>query len=191
MKKYIVLVLFAGICFQSSFAQEEDEPIENKGFDKSKLFIGGNFGLSFGDYTVANISPQLGYRFNRWVAAGAGINFLYSSIKYRDNFGNSAYKAAYGVSGLNIFGRVYPIEQILLQVQPEMNYTWGKYKYYNGQPDEKIDGRFVPSLLLGGGAVIPVGVGSFVIMVQFDVLNNQRSPYGNRPIYNFGYNIGL
>lgn len=183
-------MLVAALLSLTSFGQDE-EPSEKTGFDKSKLFFGGNFGLSFGDYTLANVSPQLGYRFNRYLAAGAGVNFIYSSIKYRDFNGNSNFKAAYGVTGLNIFGRVYPIEQILLQVQPEMNYTWGKYKYYDNRPDEKIGGKMVPSLLLGGGAAIPAGRGSFIAMVQFDVLNNARSPYGNKPIYNFGYNIGF
>ncbi len=184
----LVLTSFAG--FGCLYAQD-DEPSDVKGFDKSKLFFGGNFGLSFGDYTVINVSPQVGYRFNRYFAAGTGVNLIYSSIRFRDYNGNSNYKAASGVTGVNIFGRVYPIQQILLQVQPEMNYTWGRYKFYNGEPDVKLDGKFVPSLLLGGGAVIPAGRGAFVAMVQFDVLNRERNPYGNRPIYNFGYNVGF
>ncbi len=193
MKKYLVLLALTSVLYMPSVvAQREDpEPSDKKGFDKSKLFVGGNFGLSFGDYTTINVSPQLGYRFNDYFAAGIGINFLYSSVKYRDYYGNSLYKAGYGVGGLNVFGRVYPIKYLLLQAQPEMNYVWGKYKYYDGTPDMKIPGKLVPSLLLGGGAVIPQGRGAIVIMVQFDVLNQAQNPYGNRPIYNFGYNIGL
>ena len=193
MKKYLLFIALSSVLYIPSVVaqREEPEPSEKKGFDKSKLFIGGNLGASFGDYTVANISPQLGYRFNEYFAAGAGVNFIYSSIKYRDYNGNSLYKAGYGVTGLNIFGRVYPIRYILLQVQPEMNYVWGKYKYYDGTPDMKIPGKLVPSLLLGGGAVIPQGPGALVIMVQFDVLNQELNPYGNRAIYNIGYNIGF
>ena len=196
MKKYLLfLAMLTVIGTQAAFAQRQDEPEapEIKGFDKSKLFIGGNFGVSFGDYTLANISPQLGYRFNDYFAAGAGLNFLYSSIKYRDYNGNSLYKAGSGVAGLNVFGRVYPIKYLLLQAQPELNYVWGKYKYYDGgaTPDMKIPGKPVPSLLLGGGAVIPSGRGAIVAMVQYDVLNQAQNPYGSRPIYNFGYNIGF
>ncbi|MBE7170950.1 MAG: hypothetical protein INR73_10190 [Williamsia sp.] len=190
MKKYTLLVLLALVAGISICSAQDDEE-EKRGFDKSKLFVGGNFGLSFGDYSLANVSPQLGYRFNQYFAAGAGVNFLYSSSKYRDFNGNALYKTSYGVAGLNVFGRVYPIQYLLLQAQPEMNYTWGKYKYYNNTPSEKIPGAYVPSLLLGGGAIIPSGIGGFIIMVQLDVLNNKRSPYGNRPIYNFGYNVGL
>lgn len=190
MKKLIFFLLLAGT-INTACAQDEEHDPEIKGFDKSKLFFGGNFGASFGDYTLANISPQVGYRFNEHFAAGAGVNFIYSAVKYRDFNGNSLYKASNGVTGLNVFGRVYPIKYLLLQAQPEMNYTWGKYKYYDGTPSEKLPGQFVPSLLLGGGVVIPSGPGALVVMIQYDVLNRPRGPYGTRPIYNFGYNIGF
>ena len=191
MRKYCLLMLFVLLAGTACFAQD-DEGGEKRGFDKSKLFVGGNFGLSFGDYTLVNVSPQLGYRFNQFLAAGAGVNFLYSSVKYRNFNGAPLSKDSYGVAGLNVFGRVYPIQYLLLQAQPEINYTWGKSKLYdNLSYSRKIPGVYVPSLLLGGGAIIPSGIGGFIIMVQLDVLNNQRSPYGNRPIYNFGYNVGL
>ncbi len=66
MKKLFVLVLVLTGAIHSVSAQrqiEEEEP-QKTGFDKSKLFFGGNLGASFGDYTLANISPQVGYRFN-------------------------------------------------------------------------------------------------------------------------------
>src|SRR5688572_12841504 len=56
--KYILAIcLFTSLSI-SLFAQDEEEP--KKGFDKSKLFISGNFGLSFGDFTLVNVSPQIG-----------------------------------------------------------------------------------------------------------------------------------
>lgn len=171
----------------TTLAQDE-EP--QRGFDKSKLFFGGNFGLGFGsNNTLVNLSPQIGYRFNPWLAAGVGLNFIYSSYRYR--FTSPEYKEHYGVAGLNVFGRVYPIEYLFLQIQPEANYNWGKFKFYNGTPDQKLDGKIVPSLLGGAGAAIPAGRGAFIIMVQYDLLQEDRSPYGNRAFYNFGYNIGF
>jgi hypothetical protein len=190
MKNIFFLIAFS-LAASVSFAQEEEEPVKEGGFDKSRLFFGGNFGANFGDYTLVNVSPQLGYRFSNFFAAGAGVNFIYSSIKYRDYNNDPEYKAAYGVTGLNIFGRVYPIQQIMLQVQPEMNYTWGKYKYYNGSPDFRLSKEFVPSLLVGGGAAIPAGRGAFMAMLQYDVLQKPRSPYGERPFLSFGYTMGF
>ena len=197
MKKKL-LVGFAALLalVQISHAQDErqDAPPEPKqGFDKSKLFIGGNFGLSFSSYyTLINVSPQLGYRFNDYFAAGVGVNFIYSSQKDYYTNGATYSKTNYGVTGLNIFGRVYPIRQLFVQLQPELNYTWGKQKYYDGTPDYKFSGKLVPSLLGGVGGAIPTGgAGAFIIMIQYDLLQNARSPYDNRPFYSFGYNVGF
>src|SRR6478752_6342930 len=108
MKKLLFLIgLLAGFAL-SGFAQDE-EPVE-KGFDKSKMFFGGTFGLSFGSYsTLVNVSPQIGYRFNQYFAAGTGLNLQYSQFKTDYSNGNTAYRENYGMAGLNIFGRVYPI----------------------------------------------------------------------------------
>jgi hypothetical protein len=175
----------------SLFAQEEEEP--KKGFDKSRLFVSGTLGLSFGDYTYVNISPQVGYQFNRYLAAGAGINGIYSSDKYNDGYGDK--RTEYGVIGLNIFGRVYPIQYAFLQLQPEANYVWRKDKIYNngtGTDQEfKQDPRIVPSVLAGLGAAIPAGRGALLIMAQYDLIQDFDSPYSNNVFFSFGFNFGL
>lgn len=191
MKKYLLAACLLAFCSVIAVAQDGEEEGKS-GFDKSKLFFGGNLGLAFGSYsTLVNVSPQIGYRFNRYVAAGAGINFIYSSNKYDFGDVNQNYKEEYGVTGLNVFGRVYPIEYLFVQVQPEANYTWLKYHFYNGEPDEKLPNKIVPSLLGGIGAAIPAGRGAFIVTVNYDLLQNERSPYGNRAFFNFGYNIGF
>lgn len=167
-------------------AQDEEGEEPKKGFDKEKLFYGGNFGLGFGStQTSINISPQVGYRFNKYLAAGAGVNFVYASYKYEW----LGYRENYGVAGLNIFGRVYPIPYILLQLQPEANYVWGKVKY-NGGAEDAIDSRIVPSLLGGAGAAIPMGQrGALLVMVQYDILQRYLNPYGKKPFLTIGFNF--
>lgn len=176
------------ICLSSTTLHAQDAP-EEKGFDKNKLFFGGNFGLSFGDYTIVNISPQLGYRFNRYIAAGVGINGQYYS--YNDGVG----KNQYGIAGLNVFGRVYPIPQLFAQLQPEANYTWGKYiPNNNDQLTQTKDSEVRPALLIGAGGVIPIGAGNsgILLMVQYDLLGERdMPPYGNKPFFSFGVNFGL
>jgi hypothetical protein len=193
MKKFLLTACLFALCCVVAVAQDgEEEGTKSGGFDKSKLFFGGNFGLAFGNYsTLVNVSPQIGYRFNRYLAAGTGINFIYSSYKYDFGDVNQNYKEQYGVTGLNVFGRVYPIEYIFVQVQPEANYTWLKYHFYNGEPDEKLPNKIVPSLLGGVGAAIPAGRGYFIVTANYDLLQNERSPYGNRAFFNFGYNVGF
>jgi hypothetical protein len=83
----------------------------------------------------------------------------------------------------------------MIQAQPEVNYVFGKEKYfqtsYQVEQEYNLNATIVPSLLLGGGLVIPSGRGAFITSVFFDVLQNKNSPYGNRPIVNFTYNIGF
>src|SRR4051812_37617007 len=102
MKKLLVL-MFGSLLVFAANAQEEPAAPE-KGFDNSKLFVGGYFGLSFGNATFINISPQVGYRFNKFFAAGVGINGQYSSFK-TDYTDGTTTRENYGVFGLNIFGR--------------------------------------------------------------------------------------
>jgi len=190
LKRIVLLtVLFATTLF--SFAQDEEE--EKKGFQKERLFFGGNFGLTFGNYTLINVSPQIGYRFTDLFAAGVGINLQYISVKDKYTNGDLYRKTSQGVTGLNVFGRLYPIKQFMIQVQPEANYLFGKEIYYDTDPHQEytLDASIVPSLLVGGGLVIPSGRGTFITAVFYDVLQHENSPYGKRPIVNFTYNIGF
>ncbi len=184
MKKIGCLLVIALGFLQFAAAQET---VPSQGFDKSKLFFGGNFGLSFGSVTIINVSPQVGYHFTPQFAAGAGVNYIHYS--YSDYY-NQKYTQNY--AGLNVFGRFYPIQQFFIQAQPELNYIWGKIK--DNRSDltiAKIPTQFVPSLLLGGGAAIPAGRGAITISIMYDVIQNIYSPYLHQAIYGLGYNIGF
>jgi hypothetical protein len=183
------LLLFASLMISLCWAQDAEE---EKGFQKERLFMGGNFGLSFGDFTFLNLSPQLGYRFSDLFAAGFGINGQYVGVKRRNFSGQAISKTSQGVIGLNVFGRIYPIQYLMLQVQPEANYIFGKQTFYGSPSQEyKMDASIVPSLLLGAGAVIPSGRGSMIISVFYDALQDPDAPYGTRPFINFGFNVPL
>ena len=196
-KEFVQKVFLIGffLCISMlSFSQEKEEKEEKlKGFQKEKMFVGGNFGLTFGSYTLINVSPQVGYRFSDLFAAGVGINLQYISIKDKYSNGELYSKTSQGVTGLNVFGRLYPLKQFMLQVQPEGNYVFGKQIFYDTDPRQeyKLDAQIVPSLLMGGGLVLPSGRGAFIMSVFYDVLQDSNSPYGKRPIINFTYNIGL
>jgi hypothetical protein len=200
MKKRIVLALTC-LCLVtgSLFAQDDTAEETPKGFDRSRLFVGGNFGLSFGNFTFINISPQLGYRFNDMFAAGIGINGQFVQRKYRFN-GTLIEKERLGIAGMNVFGRFYPIKQGFIQLQPEMNYIWGSYTNYTSQQEIKssINGKILPSLLAGVGAFLPAGrAGGLIIMAQYDLLHkdgagpNPSTPYGKNIFMSVGFNAGF
>ena len=73
MKKVFGLFIIGMALIQFTLAQD----LEKTGFDKSKLFFGGNLGLAFGTYTIINVSPQVGYHFSPMFAGGVGVNYSY------------------------------------------------------------------------------------------------------------------
>ncbi|HEY0041364.1 MAG TPA: hypothetical protein VGB71_11905 [Flavisolibacter sp.] len=186
MKKFALLAVVV-LCVNLTFAQDEEN---EGGFKKEKLFAGGSFGLAFGRYTLVNLSPQIGYRFNRYFSSGLGLNLVFASQKQEDVYGDDLSKTTQWITGLSLFTRFYPSQKFLIQVQPEANYIFGNIKYY--QPTEtrfKINAEIIPSLLVGGGLVMPSDKGEFVTILLYDVLQRAGSPYGNRPVINVGYNF--
>ena len=194
------MAFMIGLFAQDSTTQKE-EP-EPKKFDRSRVFIGGTFGLSFGTYTFINISPQVGYRFSNLFAAGIGINGQYSQYTEKYN-GDVISREEYGVMGMSLFGRLYPIQQAFISIQPELNYIWGNRKvytpYYPVDSKSSLNGKIIPSLLLGAGAVLPTGKGGggLMIMAQYDLLNtagdnvNPGTPYGSNIFFSIGFSTGL
>src|SRR5699024_3321855 len=194
--KLSLLVLLAVCSFSFAEAQQRDtvyansqnyvqDSVNHNGFQKEKLFFGGNIGLSFGSMTYINLSPLIGYRFSKMLSAGVQLNGVYESVDY------GMEKDRYGMLGLGVFGRFYPIPQIFLQVQPEADYYMGKTKYNDGTSSEKYQDMDT-AFLVGGGYSQTIGRNNdSVIMLLYDVLQNDNSPYGNQPIFRAGVNIGF
>jgi len=168
-------------------------------FDSPITGVGGLTKITSGnvDLTASNsfaggmLITGGGVRFRNDFAAGTGINFIYSSTKY--DYYVPPFKDEYGVAGLSIFGRLYPVRFLLVQAQPELNYTWGKRKFSDGNiEDQKLDPKFVPSLLVGAGAAIPLGGNgrsAMTVMYQYDVIQDPRSPYGSNAFLSIGFNF--
>lgn len=194
IKRFLFLWLFFagsyGLANAQYFPQQKDT-LPSHGFDKRKLFFGGNIGLAFGDITYLNLSPSIGYRFSDLLAAGVQINGQYESVRYLDQNNRVYQRDKYGMVGLGLFGRIYAIPQLFIHVQPEMNFIFGKSKFYDGSPDAKFN-EHVPSFLAGLGYAQSMGGSSAItLMILYDVLQRENSPYGNKPIFRVGADIGF
>lgn len=147
-------------------------------FDKSKLSLGGSLGLQFGDYTVVNISPQVGYDFAKYITAGAGFGYTYlKESRYNTKWTNS-------YLSFNLFGRFYPIDFLVIGIQPEISRMWQTLKV-NGVG--YTESKFVPSFLVGGG----LRYGGVIAMIQYDVVQDDYSPYGDNLVYTVGYTFNF
>jgi len=185
MKKLIICALYlllTVVCFgQDTTTQQPSK------FDPKRLEFGGNFGLSFGKTTGSGsstsviIAPQVGYVFHPRFSAGAGVNYSYYHYSI-DSYGS----ANLNYMGLNVYGRVRPVNPIVLQLQPEIYRVWGNSF---GSSVSKI----VPALLAGGGVIIPLGSsrGGILLMLSYDLAQNSYSPYGNRIFFSVGYTVGF
>lgn len=197
----LALALFAAI--QSTYGQvtvsdssvsasaTTESPKEKKKFDPSKLVFGGNLGVSFGDFTFVNISPQVGYRFSPIFTAGAGINYIHNSFKTRYS-NNTEIRENYSYAGLNLFGRIFPNNFLFAMAQPEINYSWGKIKFENSnQPDIKQEGKWIPTFLVGAGVTMGGrgGRGGIMLSIQYDLVQDPRSPYGTNPFVGMGFSF--
>lgn len=150
------------------------------GFDKSKLTFGGGIGLQFGSYTVVNIAPQVGYNFTNNFNAGAGISYSY----YKDDFyyGNDQWKEKRHYAGFNLYARYYPIQYIVLSVQPEANRMWLTREPKSGG-EKYTENKFVPSVTVGAG----VRLGPIVAMLKYDIVQDDFSPYGDNIFYSVSF----
>lgn len=147
------------------------ETKKSNSFDASKLEFGGNLGLQFGEYTHVGIEPQIGYKISPYFSAGITLGYNYFSEKY--DYDN---KDEFSALTMGVYSRVYPIPQIVLSVQPEISRVWYKLDGYS-------DSGVAPTCLIGGG----VRYGGVILMLQYDVVQDKYSPYGNNLIYTAGF----
>lgn len=193
MKRLLLCVLLVS-AVQFTYAQYyKTDTVTRKGFDPSRLIVGGSLGMIFGDYTNVNISPLIGYRISQLFAAGVNINAQFASERWRTYNNVTTQRNQYTVLGGGIWGRVYPLDFLFVHVQPEYNYVSLKSTFYDSDPKTIIKEKYgVPSLLLGGGYSQPVGGrAAFSLMVLYDVLQDDRSPYQNGLIFRVGASSGF
>lgn len=101
MKKvglFIIMLVVASL----SYSQDDDNYVygdntpkntpktSGGGFDWSRLTVGGGFGMTFGDYTIIDVSPTVGYFLTDELVVGLGGNYTYYEDKIF-NFSTSLY----------------------------------------------------------------------------------------------------
>ncbi|MBS0029505.1 hypothetical protein ACTJJ0_15570 [Chitinophaga sp. 22321] len=195
MKRLLICFFFlAGVQLANAQYYKTDT-LTRKGFDPSRLVLGGSLGMVFGDYTNVDISPLVGYRFSDYIAAGINLNAQYGQFKSRDFYtGNTIRRDKYTIFGGGVWGRVYPLPMVFIHIQPEYNFISQTSTYYqNDNVKQTIKTNYgVPSLLLGAGYTQSVGgrVG-IGISVLYDVIQDNRSPYRNSLVYRVGAGLGF
>ena len=184
MKTLFCAVSFVTLLFlnDSLWAQSDQEITERSSF-KDRVFVGGNLGLQFGDITVIDVSPLLGYRLTNRTSAGVGFTYQYFKFDY--GLGREATSNIYGP---RIFGRHNINQQLFLHGEFESL----NLELYN-PADDRLEREWVSGLLLGGGYFVPIGRrAGFNLTVLYNVLyDDQRSPYNSPLVVRAGATLGL
>ena len=184
-KKFIYLILFA---LSNSFILRAQEVIKTMpSINDNPLFIGGNLviGGGAGSFQLG-LNPEIYKRVNDYVDIGAATNLFFQSFNPNISNGLSGNSFRSFQLGAGAFTRIWPLEKFFIQIQPEYNYTWSRFK---NRDTEGINAGASGSIRFGAESLLAgIGYGSrsengmTYFSVMIDLLKNQNSPY--RDSYN-------
>ncbi len=165
---------------QSQAPIQVDEPASEKAPFKSKLYTGGNFGLTFGTYTNIMIAPLLGIKWSPKFSTELGVEYNYT----KDN----RYDTEFSQYGGRVNAQYFVIPQLFAQAE----FAGLSMEHYNPIIN-KNERNLVPFLYLGAGYRQYISKRSFVsFRIMFDVLNDENSPYSRgEPYFSVGFGVGI
>jgi hypothetical protein len=151
------------------------------------IFIGGNvvIGGGAGSFQIG-LNPEMYKRINDYVDIGAATNLFFQSFNPTISNGLPGTSSRSFQLGVGGFTRIWPIEQFFIQIQPEYNYTWSRFKDRGTEGANAGASRSIrfgaESLLAGIGYGTRSDNGMTYFSVMIDLLKNPNSPY--RDSYN-------
>ena len=179
-KKFIYLFLFA---LSSHFIVNAQEVIKTMpSMNVNPIFVGGNLVIGGGSGSFQlGINPEVYKRVNDYVDMGAATNLFFHSYNPTLSNGLVGTSSRSFQFGVGAFTRIWPIDKFFIQIQPEYNYTWSRFKDrstagVNAGASRSI--RFGAESLLAGigyGTRTENGMTYFSLMI--DLLKNPNSPY--------------
>ncbi|MFT6166630.1 MAG: hypothetical protein ACJAV5_000624 [Vicingaceae bacterium] len=181
--KYLGTLLLFGLISLGVFSQAREDNSrpsaaktspKNKGFQLDKVVVGGNLGAQFGDLTLIEVSPTVGYKLTEKWLAGVGARYIYVKPRLFPST---------NIIGGAIFQQYAILEQVVLHA--EFEYLSFENIY---NPGERFD---FYSPLVGAGYRSSIGGNAFAsFLVLFNLNDDINSPYTN-PILRFNFGFGL
>jgi hypothetical protein len=179
-KKFVYLILFA---LSNSITVNAQEVVETMpSLNVNPIFIGGNLviGGGAGSFQLG-LNPEVYKRVNDFVDLGASTNLFFQSFNPTLSNGLQGVSSRSFQLGVGGFTRIWPLEKFFIQVQPEYNYTWSRFKDrstldINSGASRSI-GFGAESLLAGIGYGTRSENGMTYFSVMIDLLKNPNSPY--------------
>ena len=187
----IILPVVSGFGFNKLNNDKKDSPVlrlnsSNAASKKSKVFTGGDIGVTFGNFNEVRLSPLIGYRFTDKVSAGVKFVYRHSWEKITPQLG-AEYNLTSDAVGGNIFMQYNPVPEFYVKTE----YSYQTYKQSTTQSTS--ESTAVPFLFIGGGYSKMISKNLyFNAGIKVDILNNLNSPFDNyTPFFDVGMTVGL
>jgi hypothetical protein len=179
-KKLLFLVFFALSNVSILNAQEVVKTMPS--MNDNPLFVGGNLviGGGAGSFQIG-INPEMYKRVNNYLDFGAATNLFFQTFNPTISNGLSGTSSRSFQLGAGAFTRIWPLEKFFIQIQPEYNYTWSRFKDRGTESINAGASRSISfgaeSLLAGIGYGTRSENGMTYFSVMIDLLKNPNSPY--------------
>ena len=183
MKKLAVIIayclLFTAYCFTQDFTPPKPaEPAKGKTpfWSWDRVYGGGGLGLQFGNFTLVNIAPDIGYKITEKYSAGIGLRYIY--------IGDRRVVPAYelNIYGASVFNRYLLTDFLFAHAEYEvLNGPWG---YYSSQRS------FLTNIWVGSGLRQHAGNSSINVTALWNLNNTPNNPFPN-PQIRIGIGIGI
>ena len=157
------------------------------------IFFGGGLGLQFGNLTMIDISPVIGYRVTPKFETGIGLTYKYYRYKdyYFDYSTGIGYDLKSNILGGSVFARYHILENVFAHAEFEhLRYNYDDYYTSGGSLWTESRIANINSFFVGGGYRQKISQGSyFFIMALWNLTEDALSPYSN-PVLRMGIIIG-
>jgi len=181
MKKKLLLLIL--IALSNNIIVNAQKVVKTMpSLDVKPVFIGGNLVLGGGAGSFQfGINPEIFKRVNDYIDIGSATNLFFQSFNPTIGNGFSGVSSRSFQLGTGGFARIWPLENYFIQIQPEYNYTWSRFKdrgteNVNSGASRKISFG-TESLLAGIGYGTKTDNGMTYFSVMIDLLKNPNSPY--------------
>jgi hypothetical protein len=181
MKKKLVLLILVALS-NSIIVHAQDVVKTMPSMNVNPVFIGGNLviGGGAGSFQLG-LNPEMFKRVNDYVDMGAATNLFFQSFNPTISNGLSGNSSRSFQMGAGAFTRIWPLEKFFIQIQPEYNYTWSRFKNRDTEGINPGASRSInfgaESLLAGIGYGTRSENGMTYFSVMIDLLKNPNSPY--------------
>ena len=179
----VIAFALAGCLLASGAAAQEQPGGGSNGIPfQGRFFWGGGIGFSFGDVESIQVSPMVGYRITRRIAAGLQLTYIYTSF--------SSYGRDYTTNdwGGNIFANCIVWRNLFVGAE----YEYLRYEYYR-TPYARTNSGY-SSVFVGGGYFQPIGGHASVIvstLYNLSYSDTEPGPYGSPWVIRAGIGVGF